>query len=83
MRIFYAVLRHAEVEDSTGLLKGGPCFPWPLLGEEDADGGRNVDDRAALVAELAGFGVDTVGGHGVGVGPGREQEGAASSRRGG
>ena len=38
-----------------------------LFGEEDADGGGDADDRATLVSEFAGLGVDPVGGHRVGV----------------
>ena len=38
-----------------------------LFDEEDTDGRGDVDDRATLVKEFTGLGVDPVGGHRIGV----------------
>ena len=48
-------------------------MPSLLFGKEDADGRGDVDDRATLVGQFAGLGVDPVGGHGVRIGPSGEQ----------
>jgi hypothetical protein len=44
-----------------------------LLQEQDTDRRRYVDNGASLVGQFSGFGVDAVGGDGVGVGSGGEK----------
>ena len=44
-----------------------------LLQKQDANRGRDVGDGTSLVGQFSGFGVDAVGGDGVGVGSGGEK----------
>ena len=44
-----------------------------LINKQNADGGRDIDDRTSLVGKFSSFLIDTVGSDGIGVRTGSEQ----------